>query len=85
MCVLGHVSCVQLFETLWAVVCQAPPSMGFSRQDYWSGLLCPPSGALPNAGMATVSPVTPALQADPLPLSHILPSVAKTRQDDPGS
>ena len=39
---------VQLFATLWTVSRQAPLSMGFSRQEYWSGLLCPFPGDLPN-------------------------------------
>ena len=39
-------SCL-LFATLWTVACQAPLSMGFSRQEYWSGLACPPPGDLP--------------------------------------
>ena len=38
-------SCVRLFETLWTVAHQAPPSMGFSRQEYWGALPCPPPGA----------------------------------------
>ena len=42
--VLSCFSCVQLIETLWTVACQAPLSMGFSRQEHWSGLLCPPPG-----------------------------------------
>ena len=45
----------------WTVDCQAPLSMGFSRQEYWSGLLCPPPGDLPNPGIETGSP---ALHAD---------------------
>ena len=44
--VLGHFSCVQLFVTLWTVACQAPLSMGFSRQEYWSEFPCPPPGDL---------------------------------------
>ena len=43
-CVLSHFSNAWLFVTLWAVACQAPLSMGFSRQEYQSGLPCPPSG-----------------------------------------
>ena len=43
-CVLSHFSRVWLFETLWTVAYWAPLSMGFSRQEYWSGLLCPPPG-----------------------------------------
>ena len=49
-------SCVQLFATPWTVAYQAPLSMGFSRQEYWSGLLCPPPGDLPNPGIKTGSP-----------------------------
>ena len=41
-CMLSHFSHVQLFATLWTVACQASLSMGFSRQEYWSGLSCPP-------------------------------------------
>ena len=44
---LSCFSHVQLFATLWTVAFQAPLSMGFSRQEYWSGLLCPPPGNLP--------------------------------------
>ena len=39
---LSHFSPVNLFVTLWTVACQAPQSTGFSRKEYWSGLLCPP-------------------------------------------
>ena len=41
-CVLSHFSSVLLFQTLWTVACQALLSMGFSRQEHWSGLPCPP-------------------------------------------
>ena len=58
---------VQLFATLWTVAFQAPLSMGFSRQEYCSGLLCPPPGNLPDPGIEPTSPVSPALQADFLP------------------
>ena len=44
-----------------------PLSMGFSRQEYWSGLPCPPPGDLPNSGIKPTSPASPALQADSLP------------------
>ena len=44
--------------------------MGFSRQEYWSGLPCPPPGDLPDPGIEPVSPVALALQAESLPLSH---------------
>ena len=56
-------SSVQCFATLWTVAHQAPPSMGFSRQEYWSGLPCPPPGDLCHLG---IKPESPALQADPL-------------------
>ena len=52
---------VQLFATLWAVACQAPLSMEFSRQEYWSGLPCLPPGDLPNPGIDPMSLVSPAL------------------------
>ena len=53
---------VQLFATPWTVAYQASPSMGFSRQAYWSGLPFPSSGDLPNPG---IEPGSPALAADP--------------------
>ena len=55
---------VRLFVTLWKVAYQAPPSMGFSRQEYWSGLPFPSPGDLPNPG---IEPGSPALQTDGLP------------------
>ena len=48
--VLNHFSCVQLFATLWTVALQAPLSMEFSRQEYWSGLPFPSSANLPDPG-----------------------------------
>ena len=62
--VLSRFSCVWLFATLWTVACPAPLSMGFSRQEYCSGLQCLLPGDLPNPGM---EPTCPACQADPLP------------------
>ena len=56
--------CVQLFGIPWTVAYQAPPSMGFPRQEYWSGLPLPSPGDLPDLGM---KPRSPALQADSLP------------------
>ena len=50
--------------TPWTVACQAPLSMGFCRQEYWSGLPFPSPGDLPNLG---IEPGSPALQADSLP------------------
>ena len=52
--VLSHFSCVQLFVTPWTVARQAFLSMGFSRQEYWSGLPCPPLGDLPDPGTKSV-------------------------------
>ena len=60
---MKSLSCVQLFATLWTVSYQAPPSMGFSRQEYWSGLPFPSPGDLPNPG---IKPGSPTLQADAL-------------------
>ena len=54
---------VRLFATLWTVAYQAPPSMGFSRQEYWSGLPFPSPGDLPDPG---IEPWSPALRADAL-------------------
>ena len=67
MCVLSHLSYVQLFATLWTVACQAPLFIRFSRQGYWSGLPWPPSGDLPDSGIEPKSPVSPKLQVDSLP------------------
>ena len=54
---------VRLFATPWTVGHQAPPSMGFSRQEYWSGMPFPSPGDLPDSG---IKPRSPALQADAL-------------------
>ena len=48
VCIVSHFSHVQLFATPWTVAHQAPLSMGLSRQESWSGLLCPAPGDLPN-------------------------------------
>ena len=58
---------VRLFVTPWTVACQAPLFMGFPRQESWNDLPFPPPGDLPNPGIKHVSP---ALQANSLPLSH---------------
>ena len=58
---LSRFSLVPLFATLWTVACQGPLSMGFSRQEYWSGLPCPPPGDLPHSGMEPASLKSPAL------------------------
>ena len=51
VCMLSCFSSVRLFATLWTVAGQAPLSMGFSRQEYWSGLSCPPPGDVPDPGI----------------------------------
>ena len=61
---MKSLSRVQLFATPWTVAYQAPQSMGFSRQEYWSGLPFLSPEDLPNPGM---EPGSPALQADALP------------------
>ena len=48
--------CVQLFATPWTVACQASPSVGFSSQEYWSGLPFPSPGDLPDPGIEPRSP-----------------------------
>ena len=58
------------FATLWTITSQAPLSMGFSRQEYWTGLPCSPPGDLSDPGIEPQSPVAPALQGDSLPLSQ---------------
>ena len=62
-------SCLTLCD-LWTVAHQAPPSVGFSRQEYRSGLPCPSSRHLPDPGTEPVSPETPALKVESLLLSH---------------
>ena len=61
MCALSHFSHGPLFVTPWTVACQAPLSRGVSRREYWSGLLCPPPGALPNPGVEPTCLTSPAL------------------------
>ena len=66
----GHacmVGSVRLFATQWTIAFQASLSMGFSRQEYWSGFPCPLPEDLPDLG---IKPASPALQADSLLLSH---------------
>ena len=61
---MKSLSRVRLFATPWTVAPQAPPSMGFCKQEYWSGLPLPSPGDLPDLG---IKPRSPALQADTLP------------------
>ena len=65
--VLSPFSHVRLFATPWIVALQAPLSMGFSRQEYWSGFPCPPPGDLPDTGIKPGSLMSPALADELLP------------------
>ena len=67
-CMLSHFSHILLFVTLWTVARQAPLSIGFFRQEYWSGLPCPPLGDLPNQGIEPSALMCPA-SAGSLPLA----------------
>ena len=58
---IHHFSCVLLFATLWTVARQAPLSMGFSRQEQWSELPCPPPGDLPDPGVEPAPLISLAL------------------------
>ena len=60
-CMLSHFSCVQLCATLCTIARQAPLSMGFPRQEYRSGLPCPPPGDLTDPGIKPTSLMSPAL------------------------
>ena len=83
--------CAQLCLTLatpWTVACQAPLSIGFLRQEYWSGLPFPPPGDLPHPGIEPVTLALPALAGrffatepcrKPLILSHLSPNPATLR------
>ena len=61
---MKSLSHVRVFATPWTVAYQAPPSVGFSRQEYWSGLPFPSPGDLPEPSIESGSP---SLQADTLP------------------
>ena len=61
VCVLNCFSHVQLFATLWLIALQAPLSMEFCRQEYWSGLPCPSPGDLPDPGIKPMSLKSPEL------------------------
>ena len=64
-------NCARLFETLWTVAHQAPPSMRFSRQEYWSGLPFPSPGDLPDPEIEAESSESFTLQADSLLLEPL--------------
>ena len=67
VCLVKSLSLVWLFASPWTVAYQAPPSMGLSRQEYWSGLPFPSSGNLPDPG---IKPMSPVLQEDAYHLSY---------------
>ena len=75
-CHVYMLSHVRLFMTPWTVAHQASLFMGFSRQEYKSGLPFPPPGDILHRGLEPKSPASTALQVDSLPLSH---------QENPGS
>ena len=84
-CMLRCFNCVRLFVTLWTVACQAPLSMGFSRQEYWSGLPFPPPGKpLQSVQFSSVAQLCPTL-CDPMnrstpgfPVHHQLTEFTQT-------
>ena len=73
MCCAQSLSRIQLFATPWTVAHQAPLSMGFSGQEYWSGLPFPPSEDLPDPGIELEFLKSPVLERHSLP-RHMLGS-----------
>ena len=69
VCMLSCFSCVQLFATPWTIARQAPLSMGFSRQEYWSVLLCLPPRDLINPGFEPTFLMSPTLAGRFFPTS----------------
>ena len=69
VCMLSHLSCVQLFVTPWTVARQAPLSLGFSRQEYWRGLPCSSPGDLPATGIELAPLMSPTLTGGFFPTS----------------
>ena len=82
-------NCVQLFATPWTVARQAPLSMGFSRQGYWSGLPCPPPGDLSDPGIELASPAlagvffTAEPSGKPIHTAAAAAAIAKSLQSCP--
>ena len=74
---VSSLSRVRLFANPWAVAHQALPSMGFSRQGYWSGLPFPSPGELPDPG---IEPGSPALHAGALPSEPLGNPAEEARQ-----
>ena len=71
LCCAQSLSHVWLSATLWTIARQGPLPMEFSRQEYCSGFPCPPPGESSDPRIEPMSPLSPALQADSLPLSHL--------------
>ena len=69
VCLFNRFSHVGRFAALWTLAHQAPLSVGFSRQEYWSGLPFPSPGDFPDPGIELMSLMSPALQAGSLPLA----------------
>ena len=89
-CLISLFSLVQLFATPWTLAHQTPLSMGFSRQESWGGLPCPPPRDLSNPGVEPMTPVSLALTgrfstAEPWgkPLVKVAAAVAKSLQSRP--
>ena len=80
VCVLGCLSCVQLFVTLWTVIYKAPLSMGFTRQEYCSGLSSSPPGDLPDLKVKHTSLIPFALAVRFLrtTIAEVLPQGARS-------
>ena len=83
VCVLSRFGCVQLLVTPWTVTCQAPLSMGFPSQEYWSGLPCPPPGIFPTQGSNPHLSRLLYWQASSLPLAPPAAAAAKSLQSCP--
>ena len=82
-CVLNRFCYVQLFATLWILAFQAPLSQGFSRQNYWSRLPCPPPGVLPHPGIELISLTSPALAGRFFPTSATWEAQAESLPGEP--
>ena len=78
VCVLSR-SVMSDSVTPWTVARQVPPSMGFSRQEYWSGLLCPPPEDLPDSGIEFASLKSPALAGGFFTLFQLVESLSERR------
>ena len=71
MCACSVTSIVSNSATPWTVACQDSLSLGYSQQEYWNGLPCPPPGDLPSPGIEPVSLKSPALVVGSLPLASL--------------